>query len=151
MSRLHPSDFISMPRYTKYHLGCFSLSPIKKQIFRFGYSAPKRKDENKAREAGSVFRELKMGSLRHDVGTKASLVKYKDSTYYYTVLETKQVFCNELFSNGTSDTVISGELRANIDNWNVNSESANCSERWEDKHMLDILLPNNLVTPFYST
>lgn len=47
------------------------------------------KTNTTAREAGSVFSVLKLGSLCHVVGTKASLREFKDHTYYYTFLETK--------------------------------------------------------------
>lgn len=45
----------------------------------------------KAREAGSVLSEPEMGSLCHVVGIKASLGEYRNHTYYYKFLETKQV------------------------------------------------------------
>lgn len=69
-----------------------------------------------------------MGSLCDAVRAKASTGEFKDHTYYYTYLETKQVFCYELRLNGTSDTVISRELSEDTDCRDVNSESANCAE-----------------------
>lgn len=83
--------------------------------------------KGKGGEAGRVFSGLKIGSSCHVVGTKASLGEYKDRTYYYTFLETKQVFCNKLYPNGTSDTVISRELSGDTDSRDVNSDSASCS------------------------
>lgn len=76
-----------------------------------------------------MFNGLEMGSLCHLVGTKASLGEFKAHTYYYTFLETKQVICNELHPNGTSDTVISRQLSEDADSRDVVSESASLRER----------------------
>lgn len=68
-----------------------SLSPIKtkKTNLDLGRLMKTEKTNTTAREAGSVFSVLKLGSLCHVVGTKASLREFKDHTYYYTFLETK--------------------------------------------------------------
>lgn len=69
----------------------FYFPQLKKQISDLGLRLKKELTKMKAREAGSVLSEPKMGSLCHVVGTKASLGEYRDHTYYYKFLETKQV------------------------------------------------------------
>lgn len=71
---------------------------------------------------------LKMGSLCHAVGSKASLGEFTDPTYY-TFLDSKQVFCSEVHPNGTSDTVIRKQINGDTDSGDVVSESVSLRKR----------------------